>query len=219
MVRYKELVLLLFSPASRLANKVNWRFGRPYRCSNHFRKVIDGRLRPGMVLLSHKDYELTNLFIKGYWTHVAVVASDGHIIEALSKGVTRTLIEDFFTRTDDFMLLDPQFCGETGRTRAVQFAESFVGYPYNFRFVQRNDSFTCIDLVSRAYALRVPRDSSKPDSFSFIDYLTEEVIMPEHLLHPSLKWEVLFPGIRSLVNPDCTEAGSVSESIMIHTES
>jgi hypothetical protein len=65
MHRFPPSFILLLYPFIRLANRINWRFGRSYKCE---RVNVDGirpLLTPGMLVLTHKDYEFTNLFING----------------------------------------------------------------------------------------------------------------------------------------------------------
>ena len=94
---FRKAILYSISPFAMLANKINWRFGRPYRRNYEFVKPHIQRFAPGMIILSHKDYELTNLFIGGYWTHVAIIVSQNEVIEAISKGVVKTNTKKFFS--------------------------------------------------------------------------------------------------------------------------
>lgn len=188
----REAILYAISPFAMAANKINWRFGRPYRKSYDVIKPHICRLVPGMVILSHKDYELTNLFISGYWTHVAMFVSENEIIEAISKGVVKTQAAKFFSTIDDFIILEPKFCSKSSMLKAVEYANRYVGYPYNFKFLQNNDSFTCIDLICRAYSLSISNEKSRSLTITgLLNYITEDVVKPENILEMENAWNAV----------------------------
>jgi hypothetical protein len=188
----RKAILYAISPFAMVANKVNWRFGRPYRQSFEVVKPHIRHLAPGMVILSHKDYELTNLFINGYWTHVAMVACENEIIEAIGKGVVKTQADKFFSTLDDFIILEPKFCSRCSMSRAVEYANRYVGYPYNFKFMQNDSSFTCIDLICRAYSLSINNEKSRSITITgLLNYITEDVVMPESILKMKNAWNIV----------------------------
>jgi hypothetical protein len=189
----RKTILHAIAPFAMFANKINWRIGRPYKRRFETLQPHVGKLAPGMVILSHKDYELTNWFISGYWTHVAVIASDDFIIEAVSKGVVKTPMNEFFSSIDDYIILEPAFCCRASMLRAVEYMEKYIGYPYNFRFLPSDRSFTCIDLVGRAYSLLGNIKKIKESTNQgVINYLTREVILPENILNIENGWEIVY---------------------------
>lgn len=192
MVTFKSAIFTAISPASRLANKISWRFGRKYRFQNNFQSIISNKLKPGMIVLSHKNYEFTNLFIKGYWTHAAVIVTKNEIVEALSSGVMQNKVKDFFSTSDDFIILEPINMDERSKEEAIRFIKNKVGSPYNFSFIQSDDKFTCSDLVGRAYKIPIPENvEDASESFSFINYLTSDVLRPEQVLQQNGMWKIV----------------------------
>jgi hypothetical protein len=192
MLIIRKAILYTISPFARIANKINWRIGRPYKKSFDIIQPYIGELAPGMIILSHKDYELTNWFISGYWTHVSVIASEDEIIEAVGKGVIKTPIREFFSSIDDFIILEPAFCSRESMANAVKYMERYIGFPYNFFFLQSERSFTCIDLVYRAYSLSVKkRECDTLKIPSLIRYVSRDVIMPENLLNLKNAWRIV----------------------------
>jgi hypothetical protein len=188
----RKAILHAIAPFARVANKINWRAGRPYKSRFETLEPHIGKLAPGMIILSHKNYELTNWFISGYWTHIAVIASEKHIIEAVSKGVVKTHINEFFSSIDDFIILEPAFCCRASMLKAVEYMEKFMGYPYNFRFLPSERSFTCIDLVGRAYSLSANIEKIKASSSPGVfNYITREVILPENILNLENAWNII----------------------------
>jgi uncharacterized protein YycO len=188
----RKTILHAIAPFARVANKINWRIGRPYKSQFETLQPHIWKLAPGMIILSHKNYELTNWFINGYWTHVSVIASDKYIIEAVSKGVVKTRINEFFSSIDDFIILEPAFCCRDSMLKAVEYMEKYMGYPYNFKFLPSENSFTCIDLVGRAYSLSSNIEKIKSSSASgMLNYLTREVILPENILNLEKAWNIV----------------------------
>jgi hypothetical protein len=145
------LLATMLAPFTRVVNHVNWRFRRPYSCSGPGIRQVSDQLEPGMVILTHRKYELTNLFIPGYWTHAAMVTEDRHIIQAVSKGVIIEQASEFFSRLDDFLLLRPAFCGPDAMQCAARHSRRYIGLRYNYRFLPSGTSCYCSELVYRAY--------------------------------------------------------------------
>jgi hypothetical protein len=193
MYLFRKALLYTISPFARIANRINWRIGRPYK--SNFGKIQHriGSLSPGMIILSHKNYELTNWFISGYWTHIAVLASKDFVIEAVSKGVLKTPVDQFFSSVDDYIILEPAFCSRNTMLKAVGYMERYLGYPYNFYFLPSEQSFTCIDLVCRAYSLSIGDEKSRNKKPSgIIGYISQDVIMPESILSLDKAWNIVF---------------------------
>lgn len=190
MSSLRKAFLYIISPFSRVANKINWRAGRPYRSSFETVRPLLGSIEPGMVILSHKNYELTNLFINGYWTHVAMLA-DGFVIEAVSRGVIRTPVDRFFSSVDDWIILEPVFCPRCSMKKAVAYMEQYIGYPYNFVFMPSENAFTCIDLVCKAYELPVRKGKTgNVHPLDLIGYFSRDIILPESILELSTHWRI-----------------------------
>jgi uncharacterized protein YycO len=188
----RKIILCTIAPFARVANKINWRIGRPYKRSFETLQPHIGKLAPGMIILSHKDYELTNWFISGYWKHVAVIASENYIIEVVGEGVVKTRIDEFFSSVDNYVILEPVFCSQISMVKAVEYMEKYIGYPYNFTFLQCDGSFTCIDLVCRAYSLTIRNEKSRSFTPGMIRYITREILYPENILNLENAWNIVY---------------------------
>ena len=183
---------ILISPFARVFNKINWRFGREYECSGHNSENLHDILKPGMILLSHKKYELTNVFIKGYWTHTSIIISDEELVEATGNGVEKKLIEDVISNTDDYIFLKPLFCNENGMQKASNFVVDVVGYPYNFSLRQYTRSFYCSELIYWAYFRSIKLNGDNNNYYKIIrEFLGEDIIMPQHFIESEDLWEVV----------------------------
>ncbi|MCX6245028.1 MAG: YiiX/YebB-like N1pC/P60 family cysteine hydrolase [Bacteroidetes bacterium] len=188
------LIILLFNPFIRLANRIRWRFGRPYKCAGADAAAITPLLKPGMVILTHKDYELTNLFINGYWTHTAIVTSEDTVVEAISKGVVTKPLQTFISTVDDFLILRPRFCSHESMKSASEHVKQFVGFPYNFTFRPDEDSVYCSELIFRAYSRTPEWDTlartSKEDVQEFYD---GSILLPQSFSKSQLLWQHVRP--------------------------
>ena len=75
---------------------------------------------------------------------------------------------------------------------AVEYMEKYIGYPYNFKFISSDQSFTCIDLVGKAYSLSEDIEKVKSSSTpGLINYLTREVILPENIMNIENGWRIV----------------------------
>ena len=185
-------ILVLCNPLIRFGSKVNWRAGRPYKCDGYPVERLRETIVPGMVILSHKDYELTNLFIRGYWTHAAMVISEDSVVEAVSKGVIKKSLIEFISTLDDFRIIMPRHCDQGEMIKASEFVQKVVGYPYNFTFRSRKDSYYCSELIYRAY-LAALKDAKAQNHFpsGFRDLDDGSIIIPQNLADYKPEWQVV----------------------------
>jgi uncharacterized protein YycO len=186
--------ILLFNPFIRLGNKIRWRFGRSYKCAGLNVDEIRPLLEPGMVILTHKAYEMTNLFINGYWTHTAIVTSEDSVVEAISRGVVTKPLDKFLTTVDDFLILKPRFCGTESMKSASEHVKRFLGYPYNFTFRSEEDSVYCSELVFRAYSTTPEWDTiTRTPAEHVREYFDGRIVLPHSFSESQLLWQHVAP--------------------------
>jgi hypothetical protein len=194
-LRHTELFysfLVLCNPFFRLANKINWRAGRPYRCHELQLGDVKNSIKPGMVILSHKEYEFTNLFIRGYWTHAAMIISEDMVVEAVSRGVIKKSLREFISHLDDFQVIMPRLCEHEEMAKASEFVQKAVGYPYNFTFRSREDSYYCSELIYRAYLQDIQAGRAEHHFPSgFRDLNNGSIIIPQNLADYIPEWQVV----------------------------
>jgi hypothetical protein len=190
LYKLQYIIFVVFYPFIRLANKISWRVGRPYKCRDIRLERIKRRLRPGMVILTHKDYEFTNLFILGYWTHSAIVISEENVVEAVSDGVIVKNIESFLTTVDDFIVLKPKFCNFISMRMASDQVKKFVGLPYNFTFKPSRKSIYCSELIYKAYS-EVPEWNiiNKEAAAEIPDFNSGKIIHPQSIFRSRQLWK------------------------------
>ncbi|MBP6977519.1 MAG: YiiX/YebB-like N1pC/P60 family cysteine hydrolase [Bacteroidales bacterium] len=146
-------IRMVFYPVLFISNKINWRFGRPFRCEGMDVETIRHLLQPGMIILSHKEFEFTNLFIRGYWKHSAIIMDHDMLIEATGKGVALKRIDEFIMEVDDYVILRPTFCDSELMEETCRYVRRVIGYPYNYAFLHGIRAFYCSELIYWAYRL------------------------------------------------------------------
>ena len=179
---------MAFYPFVFVSNKINWRMGRSYKCNKLDINSIRHLLHPGMVVLSHKDYEFTNVFIKGYWTHSAIVIDPFHLVEATSKGVETKRINDFITSVDDFIVLRPSFCNAFEMEQACWYVKKVIGFPYNFTFLHGRKAFYCTELIYWAYMLAC-RDL--PARLEMDKKINGKILNPQVIFESRNSWQTV----------------------------
>jgi uncharacterized protein YycO len=147
-------------------------------------------LHPGMVILTHKEYEFTNLFIKGYWTHAAMAVSHDQIVEATGNGVEARSLHDFIICHDDYIILRPTFCGPDTMVRASEYVRQVVGFPSNYRFMPGGRNFYCAELVYWAYLRSCEHRgclSSRTRELKRIEQ--GQIVNPQQIFESTDQWE------------------------------
>ena len=198
-----SLFLWLCLPVSRFINRINWRFGRSFCCTYENIDPVRDHLHAGAVILTHKKYEFSTLFIPGYWTHSAVVASPGSIVEATGKGVCMKTLESFFSNVDDFIVLKPRFCCQDVMKKAGEQASTLVGSPFSFDFRNSDKMFYCSGLICWIYTQTLIGIKDSSDiPFVFRNFLNGNIIKPMDLYVHQDAWQVIssFKGQNSWVN-------------------
>ncbi len=144
----------------------------PKRVSPAIRAELAKRLRPGDVIVTRHDRALSNLFLPGYWPHVALYVGSSHDREALAievdaaraaqwQGEIRTLeaLKDGVRlrplsetlAVDAVAVLRPRL-SDPHLAEAIGRALQHEGKGYNFDFdFFRADRLVCSEVIYRAY--------------------------------------------------------------------
>lgn len=153
----------------------------------HHTVEIFRHLKAGDVLLSYSRGELTNFFIDGEYKHCAIYDGDGHVIEAIGKGVRAVTVDQFCEAKDKIAVLRPMFCGVDVCISAVTIALAKIGTPYDYLFEPNEKAFYCAELVAYAYSLAMQGQSPfKPRFIMGIN-----TILPIDFKNASTKFETI----------------------------
>lgn len=196
-------------------------------------------LQPGDVLLTRKEYALTNYFLPGYWPHAALYlggtdelarlglaehanvkprwanllsgeAAEPRVLEAMGDGVRIRPLSNPF-KADSVVLLRPQL-------EPAQIAEGIgrgmfhEGKPYDFDFdFSRSDRLVCTEVVYRAY------DGLGPLSFPLQRRAGRLTLAAEDLLHLALERRGLAPvAVYALQFGPHLQQGSQIDELLAH---
>jgi hypothetical protein len=141
---------------------------------------LRAQLLPGDVLITRKEFALTNYFLPGFWPHAALYvgqesdmeqlqlvdefnyvswlpifrecgpSEEGRVLEALKDGVQLRSIATPLT-CDAIALLRPRLSQAEIRSGLAR-GFRFVGRPYDFDFdFSRSDRMVCTEVVYRSY--------------------------------------------------------------------
>ena len=129
----------------------------PYSCSGEIENGGDYlplsflSLEPGDLLLCRSPGSV----VPGFWTHVGMYIGDGKVVEALPKpGVTNTSVADWNCPTKTCVEALRVKTTDEIRNKAVSFALSQVGKPYDWCWWQKDadgEAWYCSELVWAAY--------------------------------------------------------------------
>lgn len=163
----------LFKPISKFISKISLPYNKKLVTGADYYRSRD-RIKPGDIIITRLEGELTNAVIPGFWTHGAVYAGylqifeDSQetfpcVIEATTKGLVLTDLVSFLMSKDYFVTLKPtsgSFSGE----KAVDFLLKKLGTPYDWDFdytLCSNDEFYCFEASALAYNHAVSQDEDK----------------------------------------------------------
>ena len=105
--------------------------------------------------LASMNDEIKNLFI-GYdnlhFNHVGIYIGDGEIVEAAFKGVRKTELFSFLEKAADRVLVG-RIDNEIIAEQSAAISLDYIGYPYNFTYIDREDAFYCSQLIHHVYEI------------------------------------------------------------------
>jgi len=109
-------------------------------------------LKAGDVISTKTRGEFSNIFVPGFFGHVAIYDGEGFVIEATTRGVVRTHLAWFLFGKDYATVVRPNFMTDDQKWLAVDYCKRQIGKPYDYSFNTSNiDSFYCSELIYSAY--------------------------------------------------------------------
>jgi hypothetical protein len=119
---------------------------------------IQDTIKPGDILLSRSKYQLTNLFIPGFFKHAAVfvdMGSQKDLVEATSQGVHYTSLYDFVSTKDYIIILrlKNKEKYKSNLLKVCLIACKLVGDAYDYEFEFGDEEEYCSEVAVKSYSL------------------------------------------------------------------
>jgi len=117
--------------------------GKPEPECNYFDyQSIKQLSQPGDIIVCREDFRLSNILIKGFWSHVGIVVDNHHVLEALPPKVRAIHLSQFVLSKDHVCLLRPRW-----RIEYKNIVHQYLGRLYDFEFLGDNEEWYCAELV------------------------------------------------------------------------
>ncbi|MBN1782295.1 hypothetical protein JW948_14270 [bacterium] len=115
-------------------------------------RTLSGMLKSGDILLTRRNWEVVHIDLQGFWRHAAIVTdTSGEImlIQADFEGVRQLPLSQM--RPPDFLAVLRPLVSEEDRYRAIQWAMTQTGKPYDDAMDMATDALMSSELVAKAY--------------------------------------------------------------------
>lgn len=185
----KDLIQRLLVKASSvitpLISKVHSPWSKKLIHAYDYREAMKKNLPIGSVILTRTLGELSDPFIPGFWSHVAIYLGDGFVMEATTHGVVKTDIIDVLLTKDYAAAFVPLFALPEQMVAASKFAASQEGKAYDFEFATSDiQKFYCSELVYWAYEQAM---NGEPE-FTLRKVLGRDTVAPSDFAEAKDKW-------------------------------
>jgi uncharacterized protein YycO len=109
-------------------------------------------LKDGDVLVSRKDWALSNVLMPGEWKHCGVFFQ-GHVYEAVTAGFRRSTVEEFFFKKDMVGVSRFKPLNDDQISWSVIWLEQKIGSKYDYSFsISDDDKYFCSEVVYLLYS-------------------------------------------------------------------
>lgn len=119
-----------------------------YRVKGYHTRQAMEILQPGDIVMRKYVHYLDGYFIPGEFSHSSIYVGNGKIVHAIAEGVQLIDVIDFL-RCDGFCIMRPK--DKEAAAAAIEMAESFIGIPYDFGFIDGEEAFYCHELTATCY--------------------------------------------------------------------
>jgi len=150
---------------------------------------LNNVLQYGDVLLSRRNWEISNLLIPGKYTHAALFVGHDLVVETITSGTGEKSLPMFLFTKDQVAVMRPKFVESGDKTRIAELAQMYVGKPYDFYFDKSEEAFYCSELIWRIFK----RSCKGFSKFAAKKHLGVETVVPQDLRDATkyfdLAWE------------------------------
>lgn len=148
---FHRLLIKLTAWISPYIGKIHAPWAHKKVKSKDYRDFTMKFLDEGTILISKTNGEVTNLFIPAFWSHAAIYTGAGTVIESIGEGVVETDLIDYMMTKDFIVAVKPKMATVPQMSKAVDFARSQLGKPYDYSFQKDVKAFYCSELVQWSY--------------------------------------------------------------------
>lgn len=172
----RKLLLESLIPLSTVIGKI--KIPHHHRTNDITVQQVSFIAQHGDVLLSRNQYELTNLFIEGFYKHAAISITIGGIkfvLEAVAP-LVRIVPLDWWVLHHDFVrVLDPTFLTPDQKLAYPFHALRLIGRPYDYCFEPGIKALYCAEAVTWAINEEYKGDSP----WKHREYLGVDTTLPQ----------------------------------------
>ncbi len=180
ILRY--LALKLFTPIIHFMG----RFGNPEPAIlSDFVHNCMKELVIGDILLAKVNFHPSNMFIAGYWPHVAILGEHKMVIEADGVVVRKVPLQEWLFKKDHVLVRRVPRATMSERITAGCWAAGQLGKKYDEGFMPDNKEFYCSELVADAWNAAIPH------IFKFTKGMGVETILPQDLAETKMLETIL----------------------------
>jgi len=149
LIKFRFWFLEFVDPVQRF---ISWCSAGDCAATAEWVREIEMKGEPGDIFVCYQRWNLSNIFIPGFYNHAAIMTGPNQIVEAEPKpGVRENDLIDFVMKKDAIALIRPRRVTSQDRFNASQKALDFVGAKYDRTFVVGGKSFFCSEVVYEAY--------------------------------------------------------------------
>lgn len=148
-------------------------------------EAIRGAISPGDFIVSKENWHLSNVLVKGFWTHIAIYVGGGWVLEATPPKVRMVKLEQHIYSKDHVAFGSPMF--PVDRSKIPGLVADYDGDIYDYSFIGGNEMWYCAELVYDIYK-RIAPDMP----FKMKKSWGVETVIPEDFYLAKDKFKVLY---------------------------
>lgn len=175
---------LIISFFSKLISKVYI----PYKREISIEEVefINGEDLATCLIIAKKPWQLSNLFIKGYFKHSMVFATGFWIMDSTVKEGTKKTNFRYMASYSEYKIYKPKFDVDSEKFKEICFDIAEKDIPYDHYHRMNNDLNDCAETSRQSY-LMTERDLTFPYEFPFFPEDLIEYGMFQEIYHYKAK--------------------------------
>lgn len=153
MAHLRMVILRIMEPILKVVGAWKMPFGK-YLTQEEVSTALS-IIEIGDVLVSRNEWCLSNMFIPGWYKHVAIVARpkgddlSGYVIEAVSPSVRSIELKKWLMSHHHVRVL--RFSDPTVASRVARLSVEYIGTPYDYLVWPGANSLYCVELIGECF--------------------------------------------------------------------